>query len=214
MDINRLTEKAQEALRAAQSEATRLGHQQLDVEHLLLALLDQEGGLARSVLDKTGVDADLVRQRLEAELARQGKVIEAQVQFLESLAQLLWDFQLLAISVTYYKTLPDEKRYQLAFDEYDKQSWVFFSKIRAEISKARRLTSERTYQGLLKYYEDWLMKNDSALMNLVKRRASHEDWLNHHNLLYNGAEKTDKIMTQLAEEFRLVGHGRKAEPKV
>ena len=74
MDINRLTEKAQEALRAAQSEATRLGHQQLDVEHLLLALLDQEGGLARSVLDKTGVDADVVRQRLETELARLPKV--------------------------------------------------------------------------------------------------------------------------------------------
>jgi ATP-dependent Clp protease ATP-binding subunit ClpB len=77
MDINRLTEKAQEALRAAQSEATRLGHQQLDVEHLLLALLDQEGGLARSVLDKTGVDADLVRQRLETELGRLPKVSSA-----------------------------------------------------------------------------------------------------------------------------------------
>jgi ATP-dependent Clp protease ATP-binding subunit ClpB len=74
MDINRLTEKAQEALRAAQSEATRLGHQQIDVEHLLLALLDQEGGLARSTLDKSGVDADLVRQRVEAELARLPKV--------------------------------------------------------------------------------------------------------------------------------------------
>ena len=74
MDINRLTEKAQEALRAAQSEATRLGHQQIDVEHLLLALLEQDGGLARSVLDKTGVDADLVRQRLEVELARLPKV--------------------------------------------------------------------------------------------------------------------------------------------
>ena len=60
MDINRLTEKAQEALRTAQSEATRLGHQQIDVEHLLLALLDQEGGLAKSILDKTAVDAELV----------------------------------------------------------------------------------------------------------------------------------------------------------
>jgi ATP-dependent Clp protease ATP-binding subunit ClpB len=74
MDINRLTEKAQEALRAAQSEATRLGHQQIDVEHFLLALLEQAGGLARSILDKTGVDADLVRQRVEAELARLPKV--------------------------------------------------------------------------------------------------------------------------------------------
>jgi ATP-dependent Clp protease ATP-binding subunit ClpB len=55
MDINHLTEKAQEALRAAQSEATRLGHQQIDVEHFLVALLNQEGGLARSILDKSGV---------------------------------------------------------------------------------------------------------------------------------------------------------------
>jgi len=74
MDINRLTEKAQEALRAAQSEATRLGHQQIDVEHLLLALLEQEGGLARSILDKSGVDTDLVREHVETELARLPKV--------------------------------------------------------------------------------------------------------------------------------------------
>ena len=74
MDLNRLTEKAQEALRAAQSEATRLGHPQIDVEHLLLALLDQEGGLAKSILDKTAVDAELVRSRVEAELARLPKV--------------------------------------------------------------------------------------------------------------------------------------------
>ena len=74
MDINRLTEKAQEALRAAQSEATRLGHQQIDVEHLLLALLDQEGGLTKSILDKTGVDSELVRRRVEEALARLPKV--------------------------------------------------------------------------------------------------------------------------------------------
>ena len=74
MDINRLTEKAQEALRAAQGEAMRLGHQQIDVEHLLLALIQQEGGLARSILDKTAVDADVVRQRVEAELGRLPKV--------------------------------------------------------------------------------------------------------------------------------------------
>jgi ATP-dependent Clp protease ATP-binding subunit ClpB len=74
MDINRLTEKAQEALRAAQSEATRQGHQQIDVEHLLLALLEQEGGLTKSILEKSSVDPDLVRQRVQAELARMPKV--------------------------------------------------------------------------------------------------------------------------------------------
>ncbi|HEV7377918.1 MAG TPA: ATP-dependent chaperone ClpB [Pyrinomonadaceae bacterium] len=74
MDINRLTEKAQEAIRAAQSEATRREHQQIDVEHLLLALLEQEGGLATSILDKAGVDAGIVLQHVEAELARLPKV--------------------------------------------------------------------------------------------------------------------------------------------
>jgi ATP-dependent Clp protease ATP-binding subunit ClpB len=48
MDINRFTEKLQEALRTAQSETVRLSHQQLDVEHVFSALLRQEGGLAPS----------------------------------------------------------------------------------------------------------------------------------------------------------------------
>ena len=48
MDINRFTEKLQEAIRAAQSKAIRYGHQQLDVEHLFASLLEQEGGLAGS----------------------------------------------------------------------------------------------------------------------------------------------------------------------
>ena len=46
MDANRLTEKVQEALNAAQAKAIRLSHQQVDVEHLLSALLEQERGLA------------------------------------------------------------------------------------------------------------------------------------------------------------------------
>ena len=49
MDINRLTEKAQEALAAAQRRAVSNGQQQVDVEHLLAALLDQEPGLAASI---------------------------------------------------------------------------------------------------------------------------------------------------------------------
>src|SRR5438067_1360590 len=54
MDINRLTEKTQEALQAAQGEALRRGNQQVDVEHLLAALLSQEGGLAASILKRAG----------------------------------------------------------------------------------------------------------------------------------------------------------------
>ena len=74
MDINRFTEKLQEAIRAAQSKATRYGHQQLDVEHLFASLLEQEGGLAGSILSRAGVNVDTLRPRLEQELDRLPKV--------------------------------------------------------------------------------------------------------------------------------------------
>ncbi len=77
MDINRFTEKMQEAIRAAQSMATRLNHQQLDAEHVLAALLEQEGGLAGAILGKTGIATDLVLQRVEQELGRLPKVTGA-----------------------------------------------------------------------------------------------------------------------------------------
>ena len=52
MDQNRFTEKSLEALQAANRLAAKFNHQQMDVEHLLLALLDQEHGLAASILAK------------------------------------------------------------------------------------------------------------------------------------------------------------------
>src|SRR5581483_426977 len=74
MDVNRFTEKLQEALRAAQTKAIRYGHQQIDVEHLLAGLLEQEGGLAGSILSRAGLNPDVLRSRLENELGRLPKV--------------------------------------------------------------------------------------------------------------------------------------------
>ncbi|HKB08103.1 MAG TPA: ATP-dependent chaperone ClpB [Candidatus Polarisedimenticolia bacterium] len=74
MDPNRLTEKMQEALRQAQSIAIRRSHQQMDVEHLLAALLDQEGGLAGPILEKAGAPAETLRTRIDQELDRVAKV--------------------------------------------------------------------------------------------------------------------------------------------
>ncbi len=74
MDINRLTEKTQEALQAAQSEAVRRSNQQIDVEHLLAALLAQEGGLAASILKRAGINTETLAARLNQDLDRYPKV--------------------------------------------------------------------------------------------------------------------------------------------
>ena len=74
MDINRFTEKTQEALRTAQKEAVRLSNPQVEVEHLLAALLSEEGGLATSVLKRAGANVQTVRAHLDQELDRLPKV--------------------------------------------------------------------------------------------------------------------------------------------
>src|SRR6202161_939690 len=74
MDFNRFTEKLQEAVRAAQSIAVQHGNQQIDTEHLMLALLDQEGGLAPSILNKADIRVDALRSRFQQELDRMPKV--------------------------------------------------------------------------------------------------------------------------------------------
>ena len=70
MDFNRFTEKLQDGVRAAHSIANRKNHQQVDVEHLLLALLEQEGGLAQSILLKSDVKLEELHQRLNAEIGK------------------------------------------------------------------------------------------------------------------------------------------------
>ena len=74
MDINKFTEKAQEAVRDAQTLATRYGNQQIEVEHLLYALLDQQGGLVPSVLTRAGVSVEPLKQAVENEINRFPKV--------------------------------------------------------------------------------------------------------------------------------------------
>jgi ATP-dependent Clp protease ATP-binding subunit ClpB len=74
MDPNRLTDKAQEAVRQAQSLAQRHGQSQIEVEHLALALLTQEGGVAPRVLEKAGVAVATVQQRLQQALGRLPRV--------------------------------------------------------------------------------------------------------------------------------------------
>ncbi len=70
MDMNRMTIKLQEALQTASSHAARRNHQGIDVEHLLLAFVEQDGGLASSLLEQAGLSVPSVRQAVEQALAK------------------------------------------------------------------------------------------------------------------------------------------------
>src|ERR1700736_5553976 len=65
MDLNRWPEKAQAAIAAAQREAEQRHNTQLEPEHLFQALVKQDAGVVRAVLEKLGVSPSQVSQRLE-----------------------------------------------------------------------------------------------------------------------------------------------------
>ncbi len=74
MEMNRFTNKAREAIAAAQSGAARFHHQQIDCEHLLLALLQQEDGMVSRILTRAGADSAPIVSELESHLSKQAKV--------------------------------------------------------------------------------------------------------------------------------------------
>ncbi len=107
MNIDKLTRKSQEALQQAQGLALKKGHQQVDVEHLALALLQQEDGLIPRLLKRMEVPLDAFQVSLEKELDRRPRIVGG------SAAESLTMTRRLALLLT--KAEEEAKRFK---DEY------------------------------------------------------------------------------------------------
>src|SRR5262249_32270830 len=74
MRQDRFTEQAQEVLAASQDLVRRQRHAQWDVEHVLFALVDRQGGLAQEVLKRLNVPVDRLRERIAQSLSASPKL--------------------------------------------------------------------------------------------------------------------------------------------
>ncbi len=172
MNPDRLTQKSQEALQAAHTWAARTGHTQVDGEHLLLALLEQENGLTGRLFEAMSVDVGGFRGRLEEELARIPKVTgpgteQGKIYITPRLQQIL------VLAEDAAKQLKDEfvsvEHLLIAFLEEGKStvSGKLFAefnidserllKALTEVRGSQRVTSdnpESTYEALAKYGRD------------------------------------------------------------
>ena len=70
MNLNQFTQKSVEAVQAAQQMASARQNQQIEQEHLLLALLEQKEGLIPQLMQKAGVEPAALRQKLAAAVER------------------------------------------------------------------------------------------------------------------------------------------------
>ncbi len=89
INMDRFTVKAQEAIQSAVNTAQSMGHQQVDVEHLALALLEQEGGVVPAVLAKMGIQTKPIISDIKELLSRRPQVQGGQVYMSQRLAAVL-----------------------------------------------------------------------------------------------------------------------------
>ncbi len=166
MDFEKFTEKAQSAIVDCQNYAISEGHQQLEGEHLHLALVRQDQGLIGRLMDYMGVPKEDVVTELENELAKLPKVQGGQLYASQRFNRLLMDAEKKArefkdefVSVEHlYLALLDEKNTPSAaiFKRYG----ITKDRFLQELSKVRgnqRVTSsnpEDGYEALEKYGRD------------------------------------------------------------
>ena len=74
MDTNKFTIKTQEALQSAQEISIKLSNQEVDGEHLLFALVEQEAGIFPRILKKLDISVDALKQQIQIELDKKPKV--------------------------------------------------------------------------------------------------------------------------------------------
>ena len=166
MDFDKFTEKAQSAIVDCQNYAISEGHQQLDGEHLHLALVKQDQGLIGRLLDYMEIPkADIIAQ-LEATLSRLPKVQGGQLYASQRFNQLLMQAEKIAgefkdefVSVEHlYLALLDEKNTPSA--DIFRKFGVTRDRFLQALSKVRgnqRITSsnpEDSYEALTKYGRD------------------------------------------------------------
>ncbi len=74
MDMNRFTERCQEAVHSAQMIAIKFGHQEMDVEHLVSAVLSQDDGIFPRLLERLDISVEAFSQALSEEMSRRPSV--------------------------------------------------------------------------------------------------------------------------------------------
>ncbi|MFJ9710704.1 ATP-dependent chaperone ClpB [Streptomyces sp. NPDC101234] len=185
MDMNRLTQKSQEALQEAQTAAVGMGHTEVDGEHLLLALLDQEDGLIPRLLQQAGTEPRQLRAAVGEELSRRPKVTgpgaaPGQVFVTQRLTRLLDAAEREArrlkdeyVSVEHLLLALAEESSSTAAGRLLKQAGVTRDSFLSALTQVRgnqRVTSanpEAAYEALEKYGRDLVLEARSGRLDPV-----------------------------------------------
>ena len=184
MDINKFTLNAQNALQAAQTLASEYGHAQVDNEHLMLTLLQQEESVVPPLLKKIGVDPSLLERSLEKDLKGLPKV--------EGGGQIYVTPRLAKALDQAHKEADKMK------DEYVSTEHLFLALL--EAPHAPGYGEDWGVKGLTKRYG---LNRDNILRALAEVRGSSRVTDQNPEAKYQALEKYGKDLTDLARRGKL-----------
>lgn len=145
-------------------------------------------------------------KHLEASLARQAKLIDAQAGLLDELNQGLWNWRYQAMRLSHAGTSADRDALAAAWALYDAACWASLHAIRVQTSRARRLVSQSAHQELLGLYEQivGLDRRLSAALALDEE-AQQRTFVELNQEVYQQlSEAIDEALHRVATEVRLV----------
>ncbi len=167
MRLDRFTLRGQEAVEAAVTMAEKAGHQQVEPEHLLMALVDQTEGLTRPIFGKIGANANALRVELEAAIKKFPNVTGAQQRYYSSRTNTIFSQAQKEADVLKDEYLSTEHLLIAIADEKNGESGrlmrahgadkASLQKVIKQMRGDSRITSqnaEESYQALSKYSRD------------------------------------------------------------
>ncbi|MFN3660147.1 MAG: Clp protease N-terminal domain-containing protein, partial [Brevinematales bacterium] len=177
MNMNKLTVKAREALEKTIEIASRYGHQAVESEHLLLALMDQEDGLVRPILTQLEVPLGKLSSLLEERLSQKPRVEGAwQNYFGKELTEAI----------------------DRAFQEMGKMHDEYVSTEHLLLGIVNTKES-----GLKQLFESVNLSYDRILLTIKKLRGSHRVTDETPERKYQALEKYTRDLTDLARQGKL-----------
>jgi len=178
MDLNRYTEKAQQAVMAAQSLAQESSHSQVEPLHLLAALLEQRDGVVPQLVAKAGMPAPQLAAQLQQILSRKPRVhgAAARVTLSSTLARVLRGAEGEASQMR---------------DEYVSTEHLLLALTGSDAGEAARLLAQHG------------IDRDAIYQALTAIRGSQRVTSQNPETTYQSLEKYGRDMTQLAREGKL-----------
>ena len=173
MNISRFTQKSTEAVQQSEKLAYKYGNQQIEQEHFLLALLQQEDSLIAKLLEKMAIDPKLLQQRVEEIIEKKVKVSgDVQVYFSGPLNKVI---------------ISGEDEAKLMGDDYTSVEHLFLALIKYSTGDTKTL------------FRDFGVNREGFLMALKSVRGNQRVTSDNPEATY---ESLEKYGTELVEKAR------------